>query len=157
MLRLYQINHETTANIGTFNAEGATNIVSPEVTFVAEARSLNNEKLNAQIDHMVKCLLDAAEKYGAKVEYNVEVSYYSFTLDNHNELVKLVEDRCKKLGLEVTKAPTGGGSDANIYNRNGICAVNLANGTELVHTTDERLKIDEFEKITKLVLELMIN
>lgn len=154
-MKLLRIDHETTANIGTFKAEGATNIVSPELTFVAEARSLNNEKLNNQISHMVLCLLDSCQKYGAKLEYDVEVSYYSYTLDEDNELVKLVEDKCDNLGLKVVKMPSGGGSDANIYNSNGITAVNLGNGTELVHTLDERLNINEFENITSLVLEIM--
>lgn len=156
-MKLLRVDYETTANIGTFKAEVATNIVCPEVTFKAEARSLNNDKLNNQIDHMTQCLLNAAQKYDAKVEYDVEVSYNSFTLEKDNELVALVEDKCNKLGYEVTKMPSGGGSDANIYNKKGLCAVNLGNGTELVHTVDERLNINEFEKITQLVLELMIS
>lgn len=156
-MKLLRIDEETTANIGTFKAEGATNIVSPEVILEAEARSLNNDKLNSQIDHMVQCLVNAAEKYGATVENDVEVSYYSFNLDMDNEVVVMVENACNKLCYEVTKMPTGGGSDANVYNRNGIYAVNLGNGTELVHTTDERLNIEEFEKVTQLVFELMTN
>jgi tripeptide aminopeptidase len=105
---------------------------------------------------MVKCLLDAAEKYDAKVDYKVDISYYPYALKDDDKIVNIVEEKCKKLGFEVSKAPSGGGSDANVYNNNGISAVNLGNGTELVHTLDERLNIDEFENLTKLVLELMI-
>jgi tripeptide aminopeptidase len=155
-MKLLRIDEETTANIGTFKAEGATNIVSPEVILVAEARSLNKDKLDIQVNHMVKCLLDAAEKYDAKVDYKVDISYYPYALKDDDKIVNIVEEKCKKLGFEVSKAPSGGGSDANVYNNNGISAVNLGNGTELVHTLDERLNIDEFENLTKLVLELMI-
>ena len=156
-MKLLRIDEETTANIGTFKAEGATNIVSPELVFEAEARSLNNDKLNNQINHMVKCLLNAADKYGAVVEHDVDVSYYSFKLENDNELVEMVEEACNKLGYKVEKTPTGGGSDANVYNRNGVYAVNLGNGTEQVHTTDEKLNIVEFQKVAQLVFELMTN
>lgn len=156
-MKLLRVDEETTANIGTFKAEGATNIVAPELIIKAEARSLNRDKLDAQVDHMVKCLEDAGEKYGAKVECLVEVSYYSFSIDKDNELVNEVEKACHRLGYPVSKVSAGGGSDANIYNGNGIQAINLGNGTELVHTTDERLNIEEFEKITNLVYELMTN
>ncbi len=154
-MKLLRIDEETTANIGTFKAEGATNIVSPEVVIKAEARSLNKEKLDAQVEHMVKALEDSAKKYGAKLECDVEISYYSFTIDKDNEMVREVEMACEKLGYPVSKVPAGGGSDANIYNGNGILAINLGNGTELVHTTDERLNIEEFEKLANLVFELM--
>lgn len=154
-MKLLRIDEETTANIGTFKAEGATNIVSPEAVIEAEARSLDSQKLDNQLKDMVTCLINAAQKYGAKLEYEVEVSYSSFKLDKDNELIKEVEDICNNLGYKVSKVPAGGGSDANIYNKNGILAVNLGNGTDLVHTNDERLNIDEFEKLSKLVLELM--
>lgn len=156
-MRLLRIDEETTANIGTFKAEGATNIVSPEAIIKAEARSLKREKLDAQVDHMVKCIEEAAEKYGAKAECEVEVSYYSFKIDKDNEIIHEVENACNKLGYPVSKVSAGGGSDANIYNAKGIVAVNLGNGTELVHTRDERLNIEEFEKLTRLVFELMTN
>ncbi len=156
-MKLLRIDEETTANIGTFIADGATNIVSPEVVIEAEARSLNSHKLDAQVEHMVNSLLNAAEKFGAKVEYDLEFSYNSFKLDDKNELVLEIEDACKTLGYPVSKVAVGGGSDANIYNHNGILAVNLGNGTEKVHTTDERLNIEEFEKIATLVYELMKN
>ena len=156
-MKLLRIDQETTANIGTFKADGATNIVSPEVLIEAEARSLHQDKLDKQIDHMAKCLLDAAENHGAKLEYNVDVNYQAFKVDEDNELVIQVEKACKKLGHEVEKVAVGGGSDANVFNKNGIDAINIGNGTELVHTTDERLNIEEFEKLTGLVFELMTN
>lgn len=156
-MKLLRIDEETTANIGTFKADGATNIVSPEVLFEAEARSLNQDKLDKQVDHMVKCLLDTAEKYGAKLEYHVDVNYQAFKVDEDNELIIEVEKACKKLGHQVSKVAVGGGSDANVFNNNGIDAINIGNGTELVHTTDERLNIGEFEKLTDLVYELMTN
>lgn len=156
-MKLLRIDEETTANIGTFKAEGATNIVAPELLFEAEARSLNQDKLDKQVDHMVKCLLDAGKKYGARVEYVVDVNYQAFKIDEDNDLILEVEGACKKLGHEVKKLAVGGGSDANIFNKNGIDAINIGNGTELVHTTDERLNIGEFEKLTDLVFELMTN
>ena len=45
-MSLGRIDSETTANIGRFEGGRATNIVCDEVTIVAEARSINPEKLD---------------------------------------------------------------------------------------------------------------
>ena len=154
-MKLLRIDSETTANIGTFKAVGATNIVSPLVEIVAEARSRSTEKLENQTDHMIKCLQDACNKYGAKLEYNTKYFYYSYILDHEDEQIKSIENVCEKLGLEVKKIPSGGGSDANIFNQNGIKAVNIGAGMELAHTTDEQLNINDFINASKVVLEIM--
>ncbi|NYB75940.1 M20/M25/M40 family metallo-hydrolase [Sedimentibacter hydroxybenzoicus DSM 7310] len=154
-MNLLRIDSETTANIGTFKAVGATNIVSPLVEIVAEARSRSTEKLKLQTDHMVKCLQDACDKYGAALEYNIEYCYLSYAFDSEDEHIKQIESVCEKLGLEAEKIPSGGGSDANVFNLNGIKAVNVGAGMELAHTTDEQLNINDFINASKFVFELM--
>jgi len=75
-MKLLRIDEETTANIGTFKAVGPTNIVSPVAEIVAEARSRSDDKLKIQTNHMIDCLKTASEKYGAKLEYNIEECYF---------------------------------------------------------------------------------
>ncbi|MDD2494375.1 MAG: M20/M25/M40 family metallo-hydrolase [Tissierellia bacterium] len=154
-MKLLRIDEETTANIGTFNAVGPTNIVSPLAEIVAEARSRCNEKLKEQTNHMVDCLIKSCEKYKAKLEYEIEECYHSYAIDDNDELVEMVSNICKNLGLEVKKIPSGGGSDANVYNKNGIKAINIGTGMEFPHTLEERLSINDFVDVTKVVLEIM--
>lgn len=154
-MKLLRIDSETTANIGTFKAEGATNIVSPLVEIIAEARSRSTDKLNEQTEHMISCLKESCVKHGAKLDYRIENCYYSYVLDHDDEQIKMIENVCEDLGLEVVKLPSGGGSDANVYNFNGIKAVNIGAGMELAHTTDERLNIKDFENAAEVVLRLM--
>ena len=154
-MKLLRVDSETTANIGTFKAEGPTNIVSPLVEIIAEARSRSIEKLNKQTEHMIECLKAACDKYGAKLEYKIENSYYSYAIDLNDEHIKTVSKVCDNLGLEVELIPSGGGSDANVYNLNNIKAINIGTGMELVHTTDERLNIEDFQNAAKVVLKLM--
>lgn len=154
-MKLLRIDQETTANIGTFKAEGATNIVSPLAEIIAEARSRSNEKLKSQTEHMVQCLKDSCEKHGAKLEYIIENTYYSYQHDQEDEHIQLISTICENLGLEVTKLPSGGGSDANVYNLNGIKAVAIGCGMEQAHTTDEKLNIEDFFNASRVVLKLM--
>lgn len=154
-MKLLRVDDETTANIGTFKAEGPTNIVSPLAEIIAEARSRSIEKLIEQTNHMIDCLKQACEKYGARLEYHIENCYYSYILDPEDEHVKTISDVCEDMGLEVVKLPSGGGSDANVYNLNGIKAVNIGAGMELAHTTNERLSIKDFQNAAKVVFKLM--
>ncbi len=67
-MKLVDIDEETTANIGRFEGGQATNIVCDEVHILAEARSLNKEKMDAQVAHMVATFVETAEKLGGKAK-----------------------------------------------------------------------------------------
>lgn len=154
-MKLLRIDEETTANIGSINGGEATNIVPSEITIEAEARSLNNEKLKAQVDHMVKCCNDAAEKFGGSVDIEVIDAYAAFKVEEDDAIVAKVKDAFKELGIDAKTAKSGGGSDTNILNGNGIPAVNLGVGMSKVHTTDEYIAIEDIEVSAKAVTEII--
>lgn len=153
-MKLLRIDEETTANIGSFVAEYPTNIVAEQVKLVAEARSRNDEKLEAQAGHMMDCLKAACEKYGAKLEGGLSHSYSAYSYDGEDPFVKEVIAACEKVGLKHKLAASGGGSDANNFNAIGIKAVNLGTGMAKVHTTQEEISIQNLEDTATLVLAL---
>src|SRR5260370_37296981 len=67
-MRLGRIDEGTTANIGLIQGGMATNIIPNLGVMHGEARSRSEEKLEAQTQHMKKCLEDAAAKYEVTVE-----------------------------------------------------------------------------------------
>ena len=152
---LLRVDEETTANIGDISGGGATNIVSKEVIFHAEARSLDNAKLQAQSDHMVKCCEDAAKKFGGKVDVSVQNAYGAFNIPVDHVAVKAVEEACSKLGISTRTTTSGGGSDTNIFNANGVSAVNLGIGERKPHTLEEHLHIIDLYNTARIVVELM--
>lgn len=154
-MKLLRIDEETTANIGIIRGGEATNIVTKEVTIEGEARSLSNEKLKAQTDHMVKCCQEAAEKFGGQVELDVQNSYEAFKVEEDAEIVQKVKEACKNIGLEPFTTSSGGGSDTNILNANGIEAVNLGIGEKKPHTVEEHIHIKDLENAAKLALEII--
>lgn len=155
-MKLLRIDEETTANIGSFKGGVATNIVCPEVEIVAETRSLDNEKVEAQTNHMIRCFQDAAKKFGAKVEYEVDKMYQGYTIPDDDMLVALVKKACDNLEIKANPTSSGGGSDANIYNGNGIQAVNLGTGMSKVHTVEEYITLENLFNCAKLTLDLML-
>ncbi len=154
-MSLLRIDEETTANVGCISGGEVTNIVTKEVNIEAEARSLQDDKLEKQTDHMVKCCKDAAEKFGGEVEFEVKNSYGAFKVDAEHDIVKKVKKVCENLGLKPYTTKSGGGSDTNILNANGITAVNLGIGEKNPHTVEEHLHIKDLENSAKLALEII--
>lgn len=154
-MKLLRIDDETTANIGSIEGGGPTNIVANEVIIKAESRSLKDEKLKEQTDHMVKAMEDAAEKFSGKVEIEVDTAYSAFKVDENEEIVEKVKQACRNINLEPFTASSGGGSDTNILNGKGIKAVNLGIGEKNPHTLEEHIKIEDLENASRLALEII--
>ena len=154
-MKLLRIDEETTANIGTFKAVGATNIVSPSAYIEAEVRSRDNAKLEAQTKHMVECLEKACRDFGAELDCKATTSYTGYTQSDDDPLVVSVAEACRKIDLTPVIGSTGGGSDANTMNAGGIKAVVLGTGMDRVHTTAERITVKNLEDTAALALELM--
>lgn len=154
-MKLLRIDGETTANIGVIQGGQVTNIVCPEVEIKAEARSLNDEKLDQQTAHMVACFKEAAEEFGAKAEIETERMYGAFVVDEKDPIVELVKKACDHIGIKAYTDVTGGGSDTNILNSNGIKAVNLGIGERKPHTLEEHLRIEDLVNSARLVLSII--
>ena len=154
-MNLLRIDEETTCNIGTIKAEYATNIVPDRVSLIAEVRSRNFDKLNAQAAHIRDCLQAACDEAGAKLEIELRTNYVSYLVPEGSDTVKMVLDAAERIGVKGFTALGGGGSDANIFNRNGIEAVVLGTGMTKVHTTEETLKVSNLNNIAELAYALL--
>jgi tripeptide aminopeptidase len=163
-MKLGRIDHETTANIGVIRGGEATNIITNLVELKGEARSLSEEKLKAQCDHMVKCFEDAAAKQEvtvegkttkAWVESNVTAEYYAMDVPDESRVVQLVIQAAKRMGLDVQTMASGGGCDANIFNRKGIECANLGTGMRAIHTVNEWLDVKDMYASAEMTIEIL--
>lgn len=154
-MKLGRIDKETTANIGSFEGGGATNVVCDFVLIRAEARSIVQEKVNRQIQHMREALETTAREFGAKGEFHSEVIYPAFSFTEHDEVVQVAQRAIRGLGLSTSTFHSGGGSDANVFNGLGIPTVNLAVGYQNIHTIEEKIKADDLVKVAEVVVALI--
>lgn len=156
-MQLLRIDAETTANLGTISGGVATNVVAEEVIVTAEARSLVNEKLDAQSAHMKACFEQAAQEFGVSVDVSIERSYAAFKLTESDPVVGQCIDAMRRLGLEPELISTGGGSDCNIFNARGLTAIDLAIGMTDVHSKSESIRIADMETAARLIESLIEN
>jgi tripeptide aminopeptidase len=140
------------------------NIIPNLVVLKGEARSHSEEKLEAQTQHMTKCLEDAAAKYQvtvegkttkASVEAHIERDYSSMDVPDSSHVVQLVIKAAARMGLDVKTMASGGGCDANVFNRKGIECANLGTGMRAIHTVKEWLDVKDMYAAANMTLEIM--
>ena len=152
-MKLGRIDKETTANIGIIRGGQATNIIPERVRIKGEARSHSLGKLKKQIKHMKEELKKACRKHKAKLKIKVSPAYRSFSVSNDHKVLRLAVAAARSIGIKPKIRSTGGGSDANAFNRLGLPTIILGVGATGVHTNKERIKIDDMVKGTKVILE----
>jgi tripeptide aminopeptidase len=157
-----RIDHETTSNIGIIKGGIATNIVTGKVEVVGEIRSHDEQKLKSQVYHMTECFANSAKKYKivlngkqleAKIDVRTERSYDRMDVGDDSFITKLVLKAVENLGHKVKLHTTGGGCDANYFNKFGLSCANLGTGMYELHTVNEYLVLEEQQRCAKIMLE----
>jgi tripeptide aminopeptidase len=69
--------------------------------------------------------------------------------------VRLAVEALARAGFEARLALSGGAADANVFNARGLQCVNLANGVTDIHTPDERISVEDLERMVDVTLALV--
>lgn len=154
-MKLGRIDERTTANIGQIKGGFATNIVCDAVELYAEARSLDDDRLQAQQGHMTQVLEQTAKHYGVHADVEWTASYPAFALPEDSFLRSISANAIHRLGLTTTFVHSGGGSDANVISGKGVPVVNLAIGYQQIHTLEEWISLDDLTGAAQLMVELI--
>jgi len=154
-MKLGRIDEETTTNIGVISGGNATNIVPDKVTLKGEVRSRNEEKLEKYTEQLKKITEDTAQEFKAKAEVKINKEYYCYNLSSDDQVVKIAIKAAKDMGLQPELCPSGGGSDANVFNKKGLSSVVLAVGMEKVHTVDEYIFVKNLKNTVEYVLSII--
>ncbi|WP_208588231.1 M20/M25/M40 family metallo-hydrolase [Gracilibacillus suaedae] len=152
---LGRIDEETTANIGSFEGKGPTNVVCEQVLLVAEARSLSKDKLDRQVNVMCDALEETVSQMGGTVDIAVKPMYPNYRFTEKDQVVQVAKDAVKAVGKTPSLKVSGGGSDANHLSGKGIPTVNLAVGYENIHSKDERINISDLTEVPVLLYEIV--
>lgn len=147
-----RINAGTTANIGVIKGGTATNVVPKEVTIKGELRSQNEGDLEKTKKALFNTAETVAKQNGAQLEIASREEYKAFRIDENDSFLRFLDGIYKECGLEPVHTTTGGGSDANIFNQNGIMAINISTGMQKVHSTEEHIYIKDLYNGSVVVL-----
>lgn len=163
-MRLGRIDHETTANIGRIEGGVARNIIPQHLSIVGEARSHDAQKLQEQTEHMLACFEEAAaqmarpingELVRPQISATVRSDFPSMSVAEDAPVVTLARAAAATVGHDLNVRLGGGGSDANIFNANGIETIILATGMTRVHTHDESVAVADMVHVAELLVEII--
>ncbi|MBI4528322.1 MAG: M20/M25/M40 family metallo-hydrolase [Deltaproteobacteria bacterium] len=163
-MKLGRIDQETTANIGVIQGGMAVNIIPNSVVLKGEARSHREEKLERQTRSMLEALEAAAAHHAveidgeiqrATVEAKIERDYGAMNVSDESAIIQLVKAAGRRLGREIKTLATGGGCDANIFNKKGLEVANLSTGMRDIHTVNEWLNLNDLYASAEILLEIV--
>jgi tripeptide aminopeptidase len=154
-MRLGRLDDDTTANVGTIAGGTSINVVPERCRVQAEARSLDEDKLQAAMTDMIDCLQDAANASECDLDVTVERMFEGYKTRARSPEVVLAEQALRSCGYEPRHIVTGGASDANALNAAGFQCTNLADGTERNHQPDERISVDALEGMFDVAIALV--
>ena len=153
---LGRIDAGTVANIGTITGGQALNIVAPYARLEAQARSLSEERLDAQMAAMCAAMNEAAEHYAGSVDYAVEPFVRAYQLGDDDPALVRAEAAIRAAGLTPNRISTGGGSDAHEFNAKGMNTVCMGAGYRDAHAVTEFMPHDELRRLTEVTIQLVL-
>lgn len=148
------------ANVGIVKGGQGSNVVMPALHILAEARSHDPEFRRQIIDTWKSAFTRAAEMTNnasgqtGTVTFGPGPTYEAFALDDDEPVVQLTVGTAKQCGFDLQTVTNDGGMDACWIVRHGIPAVTVAVGQRQVHTADEWIHLDDFEKALRLVVAI---
>ncbi len=151
-----RIDEETTANVGSIHGGvGSTNVVPERCRLLAEARSLDAERVEDVVARMIDAVQDGAAAAECDVDVVCEKRFEGYRQRSTAAAIVAAEAALRACGYEPTRVVTGGGSDANALAAQGFECVNLANGTEHNHEPTERVSVAALEGMLDVGLALL--
>ena len=157
-LRLGRLDEETTANVGSIEGgTGGTNVVPEHARFLAEARSIDDAKVDALVAEMIDRIYDAANDPACDVDVDVAVErlFQGYRHRPDAPQVLAAEHALRACGYAPRRIVTGGASDANALEAAGFPCTNLANGTERNHEPTERVSVAALESMLDVTFALL--
>lgn len=159
---LGRIDPETTANVGFISGGGPTNVVPEKAVVKGECRSRNAAHAERQLDAMLKALESGAREVGGEVHVEAAKAYEGYKLAEDAPVVGRALASAAAARLDPKPIPTGGGSDANVFNlvgegRRTIPTAVLCTGYRRIHSTEEHMPIDALVDLSEFVLSLILH
>ena len=154
-LRLGRIDAESSANVGTIGGGTARNIIPEWCSFEAEVRSHDAGKAADLVQEVLDACTFAGVVADCEVETTVQENFSGYRFRRDDPVVRLAATALERTGFEPRYTLSGGGADANVFNARGLPCLNLANGMLDIHTPDERISVEDLERMVDVTLALV--
>ncbi|HSK49777.1 MAG TPA: M20/M25/M40 family metallo-hydrolase [Solirubrobacterales bacterium] len=146
-MELGRLDERTTANVGLIQGGTSGNVVPGHCWLHAEARSLDAGRAAEVAGSIADACTWGASEHGCDVDVRIEELFRGYEVPPSSPALALAEGALRGIGVEPVRTAIGGGSDANALRLSGYECLLLANGTEAVHTSEERVSAHSLEQM----------
>ena len=150
-----RIDELTSANVGLARGGTARNIVPEWCELEAEVRSHDFDRVGEVVQQLVDAASFAAAVSDCTLETRIEPKYRGYRHRSDDAAVRIACDALGRTGFEPRLGLSGGAADANVFTTRGLPCVNLSNGMTDIHTPDERIAVDDLERMVDVTLALV--
>jgi len=145
-----RLDPETTANVGLISGGTSGNVVPGHCFIHAEARSLDADRVAEVATAISDACAWGASEHQCDVDVRIEELFRGYQLPPSSTALTLAETGLRGAGIEPSRVAIGGGSDANALRLDGFDCVLLANGTDAVHTAEERVVATDLDRMLEV-------
>ena len=149
---LGRIDLETTCNVGLIQGGSVRNAVPARAVVEAEARSLDDARLDRLVSDLRESWEAAAAEAGCTLQFTTRREYRAYRLDDDHPGLRLARAGAVAAGMPFRGVATGGGSDANTFAELGLPSVCLSAGMRQPHTRDEHVATADLKALADFLL-----
>lgn len=152
-MNMGRIDELTTSNIGVIKSEFPTNVVADSSYIKGEIRSHSEEKILEVIKGYDEACKEAIEKMGGEYKFDYVCDFPVLRPKDDLKFAREFAKVYESLGVETELKVIGGGSDSNIFAKEGYNSIIIGVGMYDVHTVDEKLDTNDLFITTEAMIK----
>jgi tripeptide aminopeptidase len=119
-------------------------------------RDFKTAALKEKEELIERLALEAASRYGARVEVSIEEQYRNMreVLDRHPHVVEHAREAIRRAGIPVHERPIRGGTDGSKLSFMGLPTPNIFAGEHNFHSRLEWVSVQDMEKAVEVIVNL---
>lgn len=147
-----RIDDLTTSNVSKIESQFPSNVVPDTCIIAGEVRSHSEEKILKIIKSYKEICEKTVSSLGGNFELKYECDYPVLKPKDDLTFAKEFAQIYEELDVPAELKVIGGGSDSNIFAKQGFNSIIIGVGMNAVHTVEEYLELDELFKTTKALI-----
>lgn len=140
-----------TWNIGRLEAGSARNTIPGRMKILAELRGYSGGDVEDARKLVHGCFSQACSERGIGFEMDSRWTYDGYQIPEDSILLQYLESAYRRMNLKPSFHSTFGGSDANIFNSQGIETVPVGSAYYNAHQHDEYVDLREMQRMVEFL------
>jgi tripeptide aminopeptidase len=134
---------DVSVNIGVINGGTRSNVIPARATVIGEVRANRDKTIKAELGKVRKVFEKHVRRLGGTMRFSHAAMFRPYAHADNSSISLACRGAVEQAGLKPVWNHYRGGSDANVFNRRGVDAVNLSIGAHNPHSRKEYTTMGE--------------